>query len=407
MTSFLLLALLMIAAATAWLTQPLWRPALAAARLASTRPSTRDAWRAWWPTAAIALFVLTLVGGGYAWLGSGEHVDVAPDAPAGKALATASNPAAATPAAPSSSDPLTQAETRIAAMVDRLAERLKSRPDDADGWHMLGRSYATLGKHGQAITAYETALRLKPDDATLLAELAYSAAITNRRVAAGHSSAELLQRALQLDPRNPKALALAGTLSLDRKDYQGAVQYWEQLARVEPPDSAFGKQVQLSIAQARELAGSQAALLPVAADTAPSLPGTTPGALPITGRSTSSDPRATVGGVVTLAPALLRRAAPDDTVFVYARAANGSRMPLAILKKQVRDLPLSFTLDDSLSMGPNARLSSASRVVVGARISKSGNAAAQSGDLQGQLPAVALGARDLKLEIREVVRTGR
>ena len=359
--------------------------------------------------------MLALVGGGYAWLGSPEHVDVGPEAPAGTPAAATSNrhdnSAAAAPAAPSSSDPLTQAETRIAAMVDRLAERLKSRPDDADGWHMLGRSYATLGKHGQAIGAFETALRMNPDDPTLLAELAYSAAITNRRVAGGRSAAELLQRALQLDPRNPKALALAGTLSLDRKDYQGAAQYWEQLARVEPPDSAFGKQIQLSIAQARELAGAQAALLPANVVPAP-LGATTMVGLSATSGADSRDnnnansaTHATVSGTVTLAPALQRRAAPDDTVFVYARAAaKGARMPLAVLKKRVKDLPLRFTLDDSLSMGPNARLSSASRVVVGARISKSGSAAAQSGDLQGQLPAVALGSRDLTLEINEVVK---
>ena len=272
MTPFLLIALLMVAATAAWLTHPLWRPAIVSPRLASAWPARRGALRL---SAAIALFVLAVAGGGYAWLGSAEHVDVGP----GTSADTPSNPSpgaspgtspgaqtnaadSTTPTSAASRDPLAQAETRIAAMVDRLAERLKSRPGDADGWHMLGRSYATLGKHGQAITAYETALRLHPDDATLLAELAYSAAITNRRVAGGSSSADLLHRALKLDPNNPKALSLAGTLSLDRKDYQGAVQYWEQLARTEPPDSAYGKQVQLSIAQARDLAGSQAALLP-------------------------------------------------------------------------------------------------------------------------------------------------
>jgi cytochrome c-type biogenesis protein CcmH len=266
MTPFLLFALLMVAAATAWLTHPLWRPGLAAARVASARTPARGAVGL---GVGIALFVLLVVVGGYAWLGDAEHADVGPHAIANASGADASPnveapDSAASLVAASSGDPLAQAEMRIAAMVDRLGERLKSRPDDADGWHMLGRSYATLGKHGQAIAAYETALRLRPDDATLLAELAYSAAIANRRVAGGSSSADLLERALKLDPRNPKALALAGTLSLDRKDYQGAVQYWEQLARVEPPDSASAKQVQLSIAQARDLAGSQAALMPAA-----------------------------------------------------------------------------------------------------------------------------------------------
>jgi cytochrome c-type biogenesis protein CcmH len=108
---------------------------------------------------------------------------------------------------------------------------------------------------------------------------------------------------------------------------------------------------------------------------------------------------------VTLAPALQGHVAPDDTLFVFARAVNGSRMPLAVLRKQVKDLPLRFTLDDSLAMSPAAKLSGAASVVVGARISKSGKAGAQEGDLQGHLPAVALGTGSLKLEINEVVKT--
>jgi cytochrome c-type biogenesis protein CcmH len=90
-------------------------------------------------------------------------------------------------------------------------------------------------------------------------------------------------------------------------------------------------------------------------------------------------------------------------VFVFARAAQGPRMPLAILRKRVSDLPLQFTLDDSLSMSPAAPLSGAGRVVVGARISKSGQALAQPGDLQGSAPAVEVGASGLTIEINDVV----
>ncbi|HKW82586.1 MAG TPA: tetratricopeptide repeat protein, partial [Burkholderiaceae bacterium] len=303
----------------------------------------------------------------------------------------------AAPVNAASADALAQAEARISGMVDRLAERLKNRPDDAEGWQMLGRSYATLGRHEHAIAAYETALKLRPDEPTLLAELAFSAAITNRRVG-GADSTQLLQRALKLDPRNPKALALAGTLSLERKDYRGAVQYWEQLARNEPADSPLGKQIQASIAQARQLAGSQSALMPVAADDA--LASITASATPARAAAPG-----TVSGTVTLAPALAGRVAPDDTVFVFARAIGGSRMPLAVLRKQVKDLPLRFTLDDSLAMSPAAKLSGAANVVVGARVSKSGKAGVQEGDLQGQLPAVALGTANLKLEIGDVVKS--
>lgn len=387
MTPFVLLAFVMVALTSTWLTHPLWRPVLAVRRAGGNVQLPRATLVL---GAGLALFVAVVAVGGYAWLGAAQHLAVAPEA--GSEVADGAT--AAPPVNAASADALAQAEARISGMVDRLAERLKSRPDDAEGWQMLGRSYATLGKHGQAIGAYETALRLRPNEPTLLAELAFSAAITNRRVG-GADSAQLLQRALKLDPRNPKALALAGTLSLERKDYQGAVQYWEQLARNEPPDSPYGKQIQASIAQARQLAGSQSALMPVADDalaaiTAPAAP-----------RAAAAG---TVNGTVTLAPALQDRVAPEDTVFVFARAVTGSRMPLAVLRKQVKDLPLRFTLDDSLAMSPAAKLSGAANVVVGARISKSGKAGAQEGDLQGQLPAVALGTANLKLEISEVVK---
>jgi cytochrome c-type biogenesis protein CcmH len=387
MTPFVLLAFVMVALTSAWLTHPLWRPVLAARRAGSTLRLPRATLVL---GASLALFVAVVAVSGYAWLGAAQHLEVAPEAGA----EVADGATAAPPVNAASADALAQAEARISGMVDRLAERLKTRPDDAEGWQMLGRSYATLGKHGQAIAAYETALRLRPDEPTLLAELAFSAAIANRRVG-GADSAQLLQRALKLDPHNPKALALAGTLSLERKDYQGAVQHWEQLARTEPPDSPLGKQIQASIAQARQLAGSQSALMPVANDALASIATSTP--------ATRAAAAGTVSGTVTLAPALRGRVAPEDTLFVFARAVNGSRMPLAVLRKQVKDLPLRFTLDDSLAMSPAAKLSGAANVVVGARISKSGKAGAQEGDLQGHLPAVALGTGNQKLEISEVV----
>ena len=110
-----------------------------------------------------------------------------------------------------------------------------------------------------------------------------------------------------------------------------------------------------------------------------------------------------VSGTVTLAKPLAGKAAPDDTVYVFARAAEGSRVPLAILRKQVKDLPLKFTLDDSMAMSPAAKLSGAPKVIVGARISKSGGALAQPGDLQGLSAPVAVGSSGLAIEISQVV----
>ena len=386
MTPFLLLTFAIGAVATAWLTHPLWQRGAALAGAAPVAPAHRSLGL----SAALSLFVIAAAGFGYAWLGAPGHLGVGPT----RVPAPPPPPAAATdrtlrsdPSAPAS-DTLAQTEARVTAMVERLAERQKSRPGDAEGWQMLGRSYAALGQHAKAVDAFRTALRLRPDDATLLAESAYSAAVIDPQGANGEP-ARWIARALRLEPDNPKALALAGTLAVDRKDYAGAVRYWEHLARVEPPDSKVARQVQVSILQARQLAANERASTPTTALAQ------TPGAMVAA--------RAQVSGTVTLAPALRARVAPDDTVFVYARPADGPRMPLAVLRKQVRDLPLRFTLDDSLAMSAGAKLSGASSVVVGARIARAGNALPRAGDLQGQLPAVAVGSADLKVEIDQVV----
>ena len=167
-------------------------------------------------------------------------------------------------------------------------------------------------------------------------------------------------------------------------DYKKAVQLWETLAQVEPPDGPFAAQVRDGIAEARQLAG-----LPPAAASTPA-----PAAGP---------QGATLSGTVTLAPELAGRASPGDVLFVFARAVDGPRMPVAIVRKSVKDLPLAFTLDDSMAMSPENSLSSAKRVILGARISRSGNAVPRDGDLQGATPAVEVGASGVRLEIDQVV----
>ena len=108
---------------------------------------------------------------------------------------------------------------------------------------------------------------------------------------------------------------------------------------------------------------------------------------------------------ITLAPALAAKVSPDDVVFVFARALDGGpKAPLAIQRLQVKNLPLDITLDDSMAMSPAMSLSTQKQVVVGARISKSGSAMAQPGDLQGLSPTVDVGAKGVKVEIAEVVK---
>ena len=160
-------------------------------------------------------------------------------------------PSAAAPAAgqQGSAHPLTSDE--IEGMIVKLAARLKERPDDADGWAMLGRSYAVLGKHDQAAPALKQAMALRPDDAVLIADYADALAVVNGRKLDGEP-ATLIVRALQLDPDNLKALSLAGTIAFDRKDYAAALQHWGKLAQL-APTSDFAKQIQSGIDDARKL----------------------------------------------------------------------------------------------------------------------------------------------------------
>ena len=317
----------------------------------------------------LAGFVCAVAVAGYAWLGTPQALDTA-------AVASAAAPAGTAP-------PITAEQVQT--MIESLAARLKDNPDDAAGWAMLGRSYAAIGRHDQAEPALKRALALHGDDAVLLTDYADALAMVNGRNLEGEPS-RLIERALKIDPSNIKALALAGTHAFVRKDYAAALRHWEKLAQL-APSGEMAQQIQGGIDQARKLSGTPA---PSAAQVAtPTLALALPGA--------------SVSGTVALDPALVAKARPDDTLFVFARAAEGSRMPLAILRKQVKDLPLRFTLDDSMAMTPTARLSSAPRVVVGARISARGDATPQAGDLQGFSAPVAPGAAGLKVQISEVV----
>jgi cytochrome c-type biogenesis protein CcmH len=276
-------------------------------------------------------------------------------------------------------------------MTEKLAQRLKEKPDDVEGWSMLARSYSVLGRHADALKAYEKASNLRKDDPTLLADYADSLAVNNNSNLEGEPM-KLVDRALHLDPKNLKALYLAGTYAFNKKDYTSAITFWEKLVQVGPPGNVFATQVEPAIAEARNLAGLPPAAKPL--DAAPKAAAATPAAAA----------NATVSGTVTLSAALAKQAQPEDTVFVFARAAEGSRMPLAIMRKQVKDLPISFTLNDSMAMSPASALSTASKVIVGARVSKSGNAMPQPGDLAGQSAPVNVGASGLKIEIKEAVK---
>ena len=298
---------------------------------------------------------------------------------------------AASASAPDNGHALTSGQ--IDAMLDKLATRLKENPADADGWAMLGRSYAVLGRHAEALPALQKAVELRPKDATLLADYADALAVSNGQNLEGEPS-RMIERALAVDPNHLKALSLAGTAAFNRKDYAGALRHWDKMVGLAPSSEAV-QQIQGGIDEARRMTGG-------AAPAASGKPGDARAAAPASTAAKAAAANA-IRGTVSLAPALLAKTRPEDTLFVFARAAEGSRMPLAILKKQVKDLPLAFTLDDSLAMSPSATLSTAQRVVVGARVSRTGNAVPQAGDLQGLSAPMAPSATGLKIQITEVI----
>jgi cytochrome c-type biogenesis protein CcmH len=184
---------------------------------------------------------------------------------------------------------------------------------------------------------------------------------------------ELVKKALAIQPFNQKALWLAGTASYQAQDYSTTLEYWKRLLQVFPKGSDNYQQMQRNVAEVQQKLG-----LPVDME-----------AMTAARDASASGPKVT--GVVKLDDSLAMDASINDTLFVFARAANGPRMPLAIVRKTVKDLPLEFTLDDSMAMNPAMKLSNFNEVVIGARISRSGNAMPQSGDMEGSFGPVKLG----------------
>ena len=267
----------------------------------------------------------------------------------------------------------------VEAMVARLAERLKTTPDDGKGWALLGRSYGVMQRYQEAARAYARATALITDDADLIADYADVLAMSQGQRIEG-KPLELVERALTLDPAQWKALAMAGSAAFERKDYEQAIAYWEKIKSRADPDSELARSIASNIEEARQLAGIAAkseVKQPVAA--------------------------ASVQGSVSLSRTQAAKAAPSDTVFIFARAVEGPRVPLAILRREVKDLPLTFSLDDTQAMSPAMKLSNFTQVVIGARVSKSGNATPQSGDLQGMSEPVQVGAKNVAIVIDSVI----
>ena len=263
---------------------------------------------------------------------------------------------------------------------------MRERPDDAQGWALLARSMAALGRFAESADAYGHLAKLVPNDAQVLADYADSLGMAQGRTLLGRPY-ELAKEALRIDPRHKKALALAGTAASDSGDLAAAAGHWEKLAAELPADSTDRAQVQSILAElrGRASAAGKAAPGPLAAAKAP-----------------VAEPKG-VSGSVSIAPAIAGNVSGAETLFIFARSDGGPRVPLAVVRTQARALPFKFALDDSHAMAPGVNLSSAERVRIEARISKSGSATPQPGDLAGSSAVVKPGARDVNVVIDKVL----
>ena len=271
--------------------------------------------------------------------------------------------------------------------------RPPQRPPVADDWWTLARSYTELKRFPEAAKAYKQLVILVPGEAQLWANYADVFAMAHGQTLQSEEVTKLLGKALELDANNLTALALSGSAAMERKDYVAAITHWQKLIAQIQPGSQDAQMFNSGIQQARALLAEQ----PDGKEKLAQLPSS--GAPEKVAANTAS----TITGTASLSPALASKVAPTDTVFILARAAQGPKMPLAVLRKQVKDLPLKFTLDDSMAMQPQLKLSGFDQVVVVVRVSKSGTPMAQAGDLQGLSATTKPGSKGLNIVIDSVV----
>ena len=268
--------------------------------------------------------------------------------------------------------PMTQ--EGVEKMVADFAVKMEKEPDNLMGWAMLARSYRILGRSEDAAKAYARAGSFVNNDPELLAEYAD----TLVAVSGGNFSGkplQLIQQALKLDPNNLLALWLSGSASFNSGNYKSAVQTWEKLAKQLPPGSEEARAIETSIGEARSKGGLTNNTQPLAVQS--------------------------VSGKVDISADLKSRLKPGEVLMVIARKP-GERMPVAVFKVPVTDFPMSFALTDQLAMNPNAPISQLSEVAIEARISKTGMAKAEPGDLLSAVQTVSLGSNQVKLVVDQI-----
>lgn len=263
------------------------------------------------------------------------------------------------------------ASPEVQRMVTSLAERLKTNPDDLEGWKMLGRSYRVLERHADAASAYAQAYALTAgSDPEVLIDYAEAQALASEQGFSGRAR-QLLQSALKLNPDHRKGLWYAGIAAFDDGEYQTAINHWERLKAAEAP-AAVLEALDRQIAEAREALGQPVDQSLETTNTANTAP---------------ADAGARLSVNVNVSAALREQISGQEVLLVYAKARSGPPVPLAIIRASASALPGAFELNDSQGMVAGMKLSSHDQWTIQARVTKSGQAMPQSGDFFGEAPA--------------------
>ena len=298
-------------------------------------------------------------------------------------------------------------------VVSRIQQRLAEQPDDARGWFMLGRAHMALGAFDDAVEAIRRSLQLTGDDPEVLVRLADAIAMSQQGSMGGEPES-LLTRALAMEPQNPQGLWLLGMAQSERGDHAAAISTWETLLPLLAGDARSSDEVRRLIARAQQQSGNVASSASAAvnatgnaavnkeAGNAGDTESATPAADGVQSQNAQGTQQLTVK--VQLGDAIAQGLPASTPVFVYAKASNGPPMPLAVTRRTLGDIPFTVTLSDDDAMIPAMRLSQFAQIDVGARISRSGDAIARSGDFFGELSIQADTGEDVTIEITNEVQ---
>lgn len=267
--------------------------------------------------------------------------------------------------------PMTQ--EGVEKMVSEFAAKMEKDPTNLKGWVMLARSYRILGRNEDAARAYERAGNFIDSDPQLLADYADVLAANANGNFAG-KPLKLINQALSLDPNNLMALWLSGTASYSTGNYKAAVQTWEKLAQQLPPGTEEARSIAESIADARTKGG-------------------------LSSKAVVGNKE--ISGKIEISAELKSKVKSGDIVMVIARKP-GERMPVAVLRTSAAEFPMNFALTDALAMSPSAPLSQIAEASIEVRISKTGMAKPEPGDLISAPQTVKVGANNVRLVIDQV-----